>query len=1037
MTLFPQSLLSMAGTKTWELPELTGLNKLPARATLLPYSTAEQAQTLNPQQSPWVASLNGEWQFKIKPRPQAITESDFTNEGWSSIQVPGNWTMQGYGKPHYTNVIMPFPQVPPHVPEENPTGIYQRTFTVADSWQGRRVVLHFGGCEGVLYVALNGQAVGLSKDARTPAEFDLTTLIHWGQTNTLTVVVVQWSDASFVEDQDQWWQAGLQRDVYLYSTATAYLQDVFALADLVNDYRDGNLQVKVKVSLAGAGYTGEVTAQLYDGAGQSLFNVPLRADLGTKATELGLEAQVTLTQTVRRPKIWSAETPYLYTLVVTLTAQNAEQPLTESVACKVGFRKVEIRGGQLLVNGRRITIRGVNRHDHDELTGSAVTPAAMEADIRLMKQFNFNAVRTSHYPNNPYWLDLCDRYGLYVIDEANIEAHAFYHEVSRDPRYTPAFVERVSNMVQRDKNHPSIILWSLGNESGYGPNHDSAAGWVRRFDPSRPLHYEGAISGGPKAWQGGEHATDIVCPMYPQIADIVHWAQTSHTTRPMILCEYSHAMGNSNGSLSDYWAAFERYPALQGGFIWEWMDHGIRQTAPNGEPYWAYGGDFGDEPNDANFVTDGLINPDRWPHPAMQEFKYLAQPARVEAVNLKRGQIRILNKQDFASLNGLKGEWELTVAGKPIRKGTLPALNIAPGQSQTVTLKLGPVPTPGESFINVRFYQREATLWAPAGYQVGWAQLALPVAKAKPKAHPQAKQSAVTAIANEQTITLQAGAIKVVFDKTSGVLTEYGRAGCSLIEQGPRLNIWRAATDNDGLKLRTQPGDGKALTRWLDLGLDHLTYALHRIRLIKGKAPVVEIVQYASGRGQWSDLQHTQRYQLLPTGELLVKNSLRLSKDLIDLPRMGVSLSLKPGLEQLAWLGRGPWENYSDRKASAEVGLYQSTVTEQYVPYVMPQEHGHHTDTRWAALTDASGNGLRIDGQPLFEFSASHFSNADLFAAKHTYDLKPRPEVLLNLDVAQRGLGTASCGPDTLAQYKLLDTRYEFIYRLSVLGSQA
>ena len=493
---------------------------------------------------------------------------------------------------------MPFDEKPPNVPSENPTGIFRRRFARPE---GERVVLHFGGSEGALFVELNGEPVGIHKDARTPAEFDVTHLLE--DDNELVCAVVQWSDASFVEDQDQWWHGGLPRDVFLYATPREYIADVFA-----RGFADGRFEVDAPGEL-----------RLLDPDGRTVLDGPGRLE---------------------DPLLWSAEAPHLYTLHVTAG--------DDEVSCQVGFRTVEIAGRQLLLNGRPLRICGVNRHDHDDRRGRAVTRELMEADVRLMKAFNVNAVRCSHYPNDPYWLDLCDRHGLYVIDEANIEAHAYYDEVCNDPRYADAFMERVQNMVERDKNHPSVILWSLGNESGYGPNHDAAADWLRERDPTRPLHYEGAIN---RDWSGGRRATDIVCPMYADVDSIEAFAEFSDDPRPLILCEFSHAMGNSNGGLADYYAAFDRHDALQGGFVWEWIDHGIRVG-----DHWAYGGDFGEQRHDANFCADGLVWPDRTPHPAMYELKYLAAPLEVE--HLGDGRFRIHNRNLFTGLDHLRGEWE-------------------------------------------------------------------------------------------------------------------------------------------------------------------------------------------------------------------------------------------------------------------------------------------------------------------------------------------------------------------------------------------
>ena len=1026
----PLPLLFLSGEKTWELPTLPSLNKLPPRATLYPFPDTTLAQTFDRSRSPWFLSLDGTWDFKLLSRPEEATEAVIQSGDWKSIQVPGNWTMQGFGHPHYTNMVMPFPNLPPDVPDENPTGIYRRIFILPESFRDRRVVLHFGGCEGALYVYINGQPVGLSKDARTPAEFDITSLVKYNEKNELIAVVTQWSDASFLEDQDHWWQAGIQREVFLYATSTPHIQDVFAIGDLTDDYKDGILRVTCKI-----GWPAEIAAnckvemQLHDPQQKPVFKQPLMVDCTNHAKARN---EIYFEQSVRQPGLWSAETPNLYTLTVRLVTPKGE----ESTALHVGFRRIEVRERMLLINGQRVLIKGVNYHDHDDTTGKFISHELMEKDIRLMKQFNANAVRTSHYPHDAHWYDLCDRYGIYLVDEANIETHAYYNDLNRDPRYIDAFLGRVRNMLERDKNHPSVIFWSLGNESGYGPNHDAAAGYVRGADPSRLLHYEGAITSWgsqSKGWLGGHHASDVVCPMYPQLDHLVQYAKEGKGDRPLIMCEYSHCMGNSNGNLADYFSLFEKYDCLQGGYLWEWIDHGIKQVAADGQPYWAYGGDFGDVPNDANFCTDGIVWPDRTPHPALYEFKYLAQPVQVEAVNLKQGTIRIKNKQNFRGLDWLRGDWELTVDGIVVQKGKLPPMKAAPGGTCTLSLPIEPDATPGEKYLNFRFHQRKETLWAPAGHEVGWAQLAYPSKQTRKSTAK--KLSGVEVVETESTITLTAGKVQAVFDKFTGLLIGYG-AGTNLIQRGPQLNIWRAATDNDCVKLLMGGNDpwftlGKPLPLWLELKLNKAKLLLGKIRFVRPKdgLPAVEILHQISGREHWNDFQHIHRYTLSSSGELRVENIVNVGKEPTDLPRVGVSMIVNPGLEQLEWFGRGPWENYPDRKASAMMGRYRSTVTEQYVPYIMPQEHGHRTDVRWLALTGDQSR-LTVRGEPTFEFSVSHFTDNDLYDAYHTYKLKPRPEVILNIDAAMRGLGTASCGPDTLEPYKIMQKRFEFVYRL-------
>jgi beta-galactosidase len=1022
-------LLFVGGQRSWELPTLTALNTLPPHALAVPFPGPSAAPG-EQERSPFFQSLSGTWDFKLLPRPEAATADALAAEGWAPIEVPGNWTMQGFGTPHYTNVQMPFPNLPPDVPDENPTGVYRRSFDLPAAWRGRRIVLHIAGCEGACYVYLNGEPVGLSKDSRTPAEYDLTGLVRLDGPNELVAVVLRWSDASFVEDQDHWWQSGIHRDVFLYATDTVYLADLFALPELSEDMASATLRVRCTLDASGdlPEHT-RVEAQLFAPDGAPVFAKPLSAGYKQLTSYWGARLparqEVTLKGSVAAPLLWTAETPHLYTLVVTVHGPAGP----ESSATRIGFRSVVVRDRQLLVNGVPVMIKGVNRHDHSDTTGKAVSRELMELDIRVMKQFNINAVRTSHYPNDPYLLDLCDRYGLYVVDEANVESHAYYFDVCRDPRYTQAFVERTRNMIERDKNHPSIIAWSLGNESGYGPNHDAAAGLARRLDPSRPLHYEGAISRWMgESWEGGRNVTDIIAPMYAAIDEIVAWAeQDTDDPRPLILCEYSHAMGNSNGSLSDYWAAFEKHRGLQGGFIWEWLDHGIRRTDEQGRSYWAYGGDFGDTPNDANFVCDGMVWPDRAPHPAMFEFKHLIQPARAELADAASGTIRVVNKQDFAGIEWLRGTWEVTADGRPVASGELPELRAAPGEAQTIALDLGAADAPGERFLTVRFYQKEETPWAPAGHEVGWDQLALPAAVEA--ARPAPEPASVAVEQGDERIVLRAGGLRAEFDTASGELVALGANGENLLRRGPRLNLWRAAVDNDGLKLHDDPR--KPLARWKELGLHQLERKLQGIRLVEqGPEQVtVEIAHAASGRGNWEDFGHVHRYTLLASGELLVENEVTVGEGISDIPRVGVSVVVAPGLERLAWYGRGPWDNYSDRRAASIVGRWESTVSDQYVPYIMPQEHGHKTEVRELTLGGA-GRGLTVAGEPNFGFSALHLSDDALFQARHTTDLTPSEEVYLNIDAAQRGLGTFSCGPDTLEHYRLLEREYRFAFRL-------
>lgn len=1009
----------------WMSPGLTEINRLPPRTTLYPFPDRASAAAGDRTASPWFRPLDGEWAFRLAARPEDVTAGDLAGAGmdhWARIVVPGNWVMQGFGAPHYTNKQMPFPHDPPFVPRDNPTGLHARKFTVPSAWRGRRVVVHFGGAESVLFVYVNGAFVGMGKDSRLPSEFDLTPFMRFGRRNVLVAAVVKWSDASYIEDQDQWWMAGLHREVFLYSTSSVRIADVFATGGLAADGRAGTLRVEV-----GAGFPGDVPPgwsvgiELLDPRGRAVWKKPLIASIPVGRCPDHDRLKACFDVRVPRVLAWSAETPHLYRLVACLLDPSGSP--VEWTSLRTGFRSLEVRDRQLLVNGRAVLIKGVNRHDHDDVHGKAVDREGMRQDAVLMKQHNVNAVRCSHYPNDPHWLDLCDELGLYVIDEANAESHDLYYQIAADGRYAAALLERARRMVERDKNHPSIILWSLGNESGCGPNHEAQAGWVRGRDPSRPLHYEPGIflqwSPEPpleRIYAGGDRVTDIVCPMYPPIETLVAWATNkSHPDqrRPLILCEYSHAMGNSNGSLADYWDAFEKYPGLQGGFIWEWIDHGIRRMAPDGTFYWAYGGDFGDEPNDANFCCDGLVWPDRTPHPAMQEFKFLARP--VKAVSFRAGQLVLRSTRDFTGTDDLRLEWEATLDGVAIATGAINTLRIPPGGEAPVPLRWSPpAHLKGELHLNLRFLVRRDTPWCEPGFLLGWDQIAL---GGRRTAAPALRGRAAIQ-RRPRGIVIESGSLRAIFDPRGGRLRELQTAGALITSADPVPQIWRAPTDNDGIKLWSGQ-ERKALGRWRAAGLEAAKLVRRPPVVRRTRDGRVTLVRDSVFRCKGGAVAHREVWTFAG-GVLRVDHEFRVPAALADLPRLGVCWELAPGFEDLAWFGRGPWENYSDRKRSAAVSLHRSTVPAEYVPYVMPQEHGHHTDTRWVELSAADGAAIRVStAGALFGFSASHFTAADLSAATHTHELRPRPETFLSLDLAHRGLGTGSCGPDTRPEYRI------------------
>ena len=1010
--------------RSWERPELTGWGRLPSRSPLVPFPDRRSARSGEP--SPFVLSLDGQWSFTLVQHPDSVP-ADFAEEGfddslWSTIAVPSNWTREGFeDPPHYTNVQMPFPGPPPELPKRNPTGLYRRRFQLPESWEERRVVVHVGAAESVLYLFVNGVLLGMSKDSRLPAEFDLTPHLHPGE-NCLAAMVVRWSDATYLEDQDHWFMAGLYRSAYCYATEPVYLADLKIDGALEDDLETGRLDARVEVGFTGEREPGwKVELELWDPSGRAVLRKPLEGEVPVEPNPYLFRGhRVELHAPVRRPRRWTAETPWLYELLVSLVAPDGS--VREVARQRVGFRRVEVRDRELLVNGEPVVIRGVNRHEHDDVRGKTVTRESMVADIRLMKQFNFNAVRTAHYPNQSVWYDLCDEYGLYVIDEANVESHAHLRSLSDDPRWGPAIEERCRRMVERDKNHPCIIAWSLGNEAGAGIAFDPAAAWIRRYDPTRLLHYEGGLDWN---WYRDHATTDLICPMYPSIDDMVAWAKSGHGDRPMILCEYSHAMGNSNGSLADYWDAIETWHGLQGGFVWDWVDQGLLIEDERGRLYWGYGGDFGDQPNDRNFCINGLVWPDRTPHPAMYEFKKLAQPVRVTARNAKQGRISVENRRHFTDLGDLRGRFEVDVDGRVVQRGRLPALRTGPGLIEDVDLPLRvPDLKPGEeATLTVRFETKGATAWCDAGHEVSWDQLA--VSKRVPSRTLAAGDATVEEA--EGSVILSGAGLRAEIDRATGVLTYLGLdAGSERVEallEGPRLQLWRAPIDNEQVG-----AGGMHLRRWREQGIDRVATTETQVRASRSrKTGVAVVVEQKTQVG----VTHRHVYRAAEPGVLAVEHRITLPKELADVPRIGVVLRVASAFDHLEWLGLGPHESYVDRKTGAWLGRHGSRVADEYVPYILPQEHGNHCDTRWLRLRDARGAGIEVAREAdTFDFSASHFSAADLEHATHTNELDPRAEVVLTLGCAHRGLGTASCGPDTLPAYRTRAGTARLAYRI-------
>jgi beta-galactosidase len=1016
---------------SWRDPTHTGAGRLAMRVPFVPHSDIVSAR-LGDEASPWCASLDGAWAFVIVDRPEVVGRAHVDPEtddgGWDRLAVPSNWTMHGYDRPHYTNVQMPFPGPPPAVPDANPTGVYRRWFTVPRQWRGRHVQLEVGGAESVLYVYCNGQFVGSGTDSRLSSTFDLTPFLRPGR-NLLACVVVRWSAHSYVEDQDQWWMAGIHRRVRLVARGPVGIADVRVDASS-RPAGGGTLSVDVEVAFADVepapGW--QVTARLESLAGRAVGRV-LRGDVPHLLWPYVFAGHVTrLAMSAPTVKPWSAETPQRYRLVVTLSdPSGAEQ---EVVSQLVGFRTVVVHDGLMQVNGRPITIRGVNRHDHHPVRGKAVTVDDMRADLVLMKQHNINAVRTSHYPNDPRLLDLCDELGMYVVAEADIEAHAYNESLCHDPRYRATWLERGARMVARDRNHPSVILWSLGNESGYGPNHDALAGWIRRVDATRPLHYEGAIASDWRSttgWEGGRAATDVVCPMYASVDQITAWAEAGAHDRPLVLCEYSHAMGNSNGGLADYWDAIGAHRQLQGGFVWEWKDHGLQQRLDDGRVRLAYGGQFGDEPNDANFVADGLCSADLVPHPAMTELAWVYRPVAVTATG--SGPLRIENRDAFRSTAWLRASWELLVDGRVVRRGPLRLAAVAPGAVVRLPMPVErPALRPGqEAHLTVRFVTRDASGWAPAGHLVAWDQVAIGRRAGRPR--PPASGSGKADVRDgTDGVEVRVGALAVRVERDTGHLVALSHEDRPLLTAPLRLELWRAPTDNDGLKLLPVP-PRRPLARWRAAGLHALGRSCLGVQVARVRGGARVTVEHVLTPSSAPAVRHRQVLVIGVAG-VEVFDTVSVPDELADLPRLGHSLLAPADLRTVHWFGLGPGESYADRCRGSLVGSYEAPVDE--LPYVMPQEFGLRTGVRRWALVDARGVGLAIEAlaPQTLSVSATHHTAADLAAAVDVVDLRRRDEVVVHVDVAHRGLGTASCGPDTAPSYRLRAGTWQWRWRL-------
>ncbi|MDF2675299.1 MAG: bgaM, partial [Clostridiales bacterium] len=1012
-------------------PEIYEVNRMEAHATLMPFDTIEDAKEGNRELSKYFKSLNGQWKFRFSENA-SCRESDFYEENydceeWDMINVPGHWQLQGYDYPQYTNITYPWQGKedikPPYAPTKfNPVGQYVTYFTVPEQWDGQPVYISFQGVESAFYVWVNGDFVGYSEDTFDPADFDLTPYIKEGR-NKLAVEVYRWCDASWLEDQDFWRLSGIFRDVYLYSTPQYHIYDFNVLADLDDNYEDGTITIKAKIINYFERQTSPLIleARLYDSDENEVFDMPLKGTVDINKMEA---REVTLLNKVAKPQKWSAEKPNLYTIVLILRDNNGE--ILETESCRIGFRKFEIKDGVMKINGKRIVFKGVNRHEFSCDKGRAIGYEEMLKDIKLMKQYNINAVRTSHYPNNPIWYDLCDQYGLYVIDENNLETHGSWQvngKITPEtaipfdyPEWTPALLDRCNSMLQRDKNHPSVVIWSLGNEAFGGENFIKMHDFFKEKDPSRIVHYEGVFN-----CRASEAASDVESRMYAKPQDIEEYAR-NNPKKPFMLCEYSHAMGNSCGNLFKYTDLTDKYDVVQGGFIWDWIDQAIKTKTEDGTEYLAYGGDFGDWPNDGNFSGNGIIFADRTVTPKIIEVKKCYQNVYFQSEDINKGKIIITNKFLFTNLEDFELRWTVIGNGYEIQKGLF-TVEIEPQQSKIVNI---PFTVPAkinideEFILTISIVLKEDVSWAKKGHEVAFEQFILPVAASKIN-HAEKVAGDLSIIENESTININAGDFSIVFSKLSGDIISYKYKNNELFRVGPTPNFWRAITDNDnGNRLQ----DRAAV--WRKDGVEKQLLYLS----IKEEGNAVEL-----------SLEHLLlstkskcliNYKIFADGKIDITEVLIPAEGLPEIPEVGMIMVMDNKYDNLQWYGKGPHENHWDRNRGAKIGIYNGKVAEQMVPYLKPQECGNKTEVRWSEITDKKGIGIKVSGHPVIELSVLPYTAEELEQNDHQYKLPVSDKTVIRVNYKQMGVGgDDSWGARPHNEFTLPANRiYEYSYSI-------
>lgn len=1031
--IFLFSTLLCQESNYWEDHTVFNINKEDPHSTLFPYSNIESAIIDNKENSQNFISLNGIWKFFFShnpsKRPTNFFRENFDYSGWDNIKVPSNWEVEGYDYPIYLDEKYPFEPNWPNVPKDyNPVGSYIRTIDIPSHWQNREIFIHFGAVKSALFLWVNGKEVGYSQGSKTPAEFNITKYVHSGE-NKIALQIFRWSDATYLESQDMLRMSGIERDVYLFSTPKVHIFDFYAKPKLDENYINGiiDLELEIRRYSNVETHNASLEIKLLDDQNdmQQVYSESKDVNIldGIK--------KITFSKQIKNPYQWTAETPNLYTLLMIL--KNNNNDIIEVISVKIGFRNVEIKNGNLLVNGKYIYIKGVDRHETHPLTGHVLTKETMLKDIELMKKNNINSVRSSHYPNNPIWYNLTDKYGLYIIDEANIESHPLANnedtQIGNTESWIPAHLERTKRMVERDKNHPSIIIWSLGNEAGHGKVFETTYNWIKERDQSRPIQYEPAKL---------EYYTDIYCPMYPPIEKIEDYA-INNPDRPLIMIEYAHAMGNSVGNLQDYWDVIEKYPALQGGFIWDWVDQALEKTNEKGIKFWAYGHDYHPNlPTDGNFLNNGLVDPNRNPHPHLNEVKKVYQQIKFNAIDLSNGIFEIHNKYDFLTLDDFNITWEITEDGKMINSGSLGSIIIEPDSKKNIYIKYPKLDiNPGsEYFIKLNAITNKSSELIPIDYELAWDQFKLPF-------KIEVKNNSIIDLENlkieiqSDYIICEGDSFLVKINKQTGYIDKYEYANENIFLFGPIPNFWRAPTDNDL---------GNGMQDWAQIwkSAGKLT-TLKKIDVIEENKKFIKIL--SSYNITSINAQYEIEYIIYGDGAIRISNNIYFSNyNLPNLPRYGMTMRIPFAYSFMKWYGRGPHETYWDRKSSGLISEFKGKVWDQFHAYPRPQETGNKTDVRWISLLDEDNRGILVVGDSLLSVSAWMFDIEDIdysvsnkgkesasglvpLSTKHGADIIPRDFITLNIDLKQMGVGgDTSWGRLVHSEYTLPPKSYKYSY---------